>query len=131
NEIIVSASPHNFKKGFKGSNYRINPVSLKDINPLSTEEILSTIPGVNIIGDMGLSNRPNISMRGSWGRRSKKVLLMEDGTPSAPAPYIAPGAYYNPVSDRITSVEVYKGAHMLRFAPNHMYGAVNYITALP
>src|SRR5690606_37243137 len=28
NEIVVSASPHNFKKGFKGSNYRINPASL-------------------------------------------------------------------------------------------------------
>ncbi|MDF0717557.1 TonB-dependent receptor [Muricauda sp. 334s03] len=130
-EVIVSASPKNFKSEFKGSNFRINPVSLKNINPLSTEEVLRTIPGVNIVGDMGLSNRPNISIRGSWGRRSKKVLLMEDGTPSAPAPYIAPGAYYNPVSDRITSIEVYKGADLLRYGPNNMYGAVNYITALP
>lgn len=130
-EVIVSASPKNFKSEFKGSNFRVDPVSLKHINPLSTEEVLSTVPGVNIVGDMGLSNRPNISIRGSWGRRSKKVLLMEDGTPSAPAPYIAPGAYYNPVSDRITSIEVYKGADLLRYGPNNMYGAVNYITALP
>ncbi|MBO0324000.1 TonB-dependent receptor [Muricauda sp. CAU 1633] len=130
-EVIVSASPHNYKADFKGSNFRINPVTLQNINPLSTEEVLRTIPGVNIVGDMGLSNRPNISIRGSWGRRSKKVLLMEDGTPSAPAPYIAPGAYYNPVSDRITSIEVYKGADLLRYGPNNMYGAVNYITALP
>lgn len=130
-EVIVSASPNNFKGRFKGSNFRINPIALKNINPLSTEEVLRTVPGVNIVGDMGLSNRPNISIRGSWGRRSKKVLLMEDGTPSAPAPYIAPGAYYNPVSDRITSIEVYKGADMLRYGPNNMYGAVNYITALP
>ncbi|MDF0708682.1 carboxypeptidase-like regulatory domain-containing protein [Flagellimonas okinawensis] len=131
NEVIVSASPKNFKSRFKGSNFRIDPISLKNINPLSTEEVLRTIPGVNIVGDMGLSNRPNISIRGSWGRRSKKVLLMEDGTPSAPAPYIAPGAYYNPVSDRIASIEVYKGADLLRYGPNNMYGAVNYITALP
>lgn len=130
-EVIVSASPKNFKTDFVGSNFRINPVTLQNINPLSTEEVLRTIPGVNIVGDMGLSNRPNISIRGSWGRRSKKVLLMEDGTPSAPAPYIAPGAYYNPVSDRITSVEVYKGADLLKYGPNNMYGAVNYITALP
>jgi Fe(3+) dicitrate transport protein len=130
-EVIVSASPNNFKGQFKGSNFRINPLTLKKINPLSTEEVLRTVPGVNIVGDMGLSNRPNISIRGSWGRRSKKVLLMEDGTPSAPAPYIAPGAYYNPVSDRLTSIEVYKGADMLRFGPNNMYGAINYITALP
>jgi Fe(3+) dicitrate transport protein len=130
-EVIVSASPSSYKGQFKGSNFRISPLALKNINPLSTEEILRTVPGVNIVGDMGLSNRPNISIRGSWGRRSKKVLLMEDGTPSAPAPYIAPGAYYNPVSDRITSIEVYKGADMLRFGPNNMYGAINYITALP
>ena len=130
-EVIVSASPNNFKEEFKGSNFRISPIALKNINPLSAEEVLRTVPGVNIVGDMGLSNRPNISIRGSWGRRSKKVLLMEDGTPSAPAPYIAPGAYYNPVSDRITSIEVYKGADMLRYGPNNMYGAVNYITALP
>lgn len=129
--VVVSASPNSYKSSFKGSNFRINPIVLKNINPLSTEEVLRTIPGVNIVGDMGLSNRPNISIRGSWGRRSKKVLLMEDGSPSAPAPYLAPGAYYNPVSDRITSVEVYKGADMLRFGPNNMYGAVNYITAMP
>ncbi|WP_178371459.1 TonB-dependent receptor [Cyclobacterium lianum] len=130
-EVIVSASPNNFKEEFKGSNFRISPITLKNINPLSAEEVLRMVPGVNILGDMGLSNRPNISIRGSWGRRSKKVLVMEDGTPSAPAPYIAPGAYYNPVSDRLTSIEVYKGADMLRFGPNNMYGAINYITALP
>lgn len=129
--VVVSASPNSYNSTFKGSNFRINPIVLKNINPLSTEEVLRTIPGVNIVGDMGLSNRPNISIRGSWGRRSKKVLLMEDGSPSAPAPYLAPGAYYNPVSDRVTSVEVYKGADMLRFGPNNMFGAVNYITALP
>jgi Fe(3+) dicitrate transport protein len=131
NEVIVSASPGSYRGDIKGSNFRISPIALRNINPISTEEVLRTVPGVNIIGDMGISNRPNISIRGSWGRRSKKVLLMEDGTPSAPAPYIAPGAYYNPVSDRITSIEVYKGADMLRYGPNNMYGAVNYITALP
>lgn len=131
NEVLVSVAQNNYKKDFKGSNYRVDPVTLQNINPLSTEEVLRTIPGVNIVGDMGISNRPNISIRGSWGRRSKKVLMMEDGTPSAPAPYIAPGTYYNPVSDRIKSIEVYKGADLLRFGPNNMYGGINYITALP
>ncbi len=130
-EILISATSGNFNDNFKGSNFRISPVAIKNFNPLNTEEVLRTIPGVNIVGDMGLSNRPNISIRGSWGRRSKKVLLMEDGSPAAPAPYIAPGAYYNPVSDRIQAIEVYKGADMLRFGPNNMFGAVNYITALP
>lgn len=130
-EIIVSATAQNYRGDFKGANFRISPREISNTNPLNTEELLRTVPGVNIVGDMGLSNRPNISIRGSWGRRSRKILLMEDGSPAAPAPYIAPGTYYNPVSDRIQSIEIYKGADMLRFGPNNMYGAVNYITALP
>lgn len=130
-EIVVSASPLNYRTDFLGSNYRLSPGTIANRNPMNTEEVLRTVPGVNIIGDMGLSNRPNISIRGSWGRRSSKILLLEDGSPAAPAPYMAPGAYYNPVSDRIRAIEVYKGADMLRFGPNNMFGAVNYITALP
>src|SRR5690606_6514459 len=130
-EIIVSGTSQNFRGDFKGANFRISPKEVSNTNPLNTEELLKTVPGVNIVGDMGLSNRPNISIRGSWGRRSRKILLMEDGSPAAPAPYIAPGTYYNPVSDRVQAIEIYKGADMLRYGPNNMYGAVNYITALP
>jgi Fe(3+) dicitrate transport protein len=131
NEIIVSATSQNYRSDFKGSNFTISPRDISNTNPLNTEEVLKTVPGVNIVGDMGLSNRPNISIRGSWGRRSRKILLLEDGSPAAPAPYIAPGTYYNPLSDRVQAIEVYKGADMLRYGPNNMYGAVNYITALP
>ncbi|MEZ4884700.1 MAG: carboxypeptidase-like regulatory domain-containing protein [Chitinophagales bacterium] len=46
-EVIVSASPNNFKAKFKGSNFKISPITLKNINPLSTEEVLRTVPGVN------------------------------------------------------------------------------------
>jgi Fe(3+) dicitrate transport protein len=131
NEILITGTNQSYDDNFKGSNFFLDKKSLELSNPLNTEEMLRIVPGVNIVGDMGLSNRPNISIRGSWGRRSKKILLMEDGTPAAPAPYIAPGAYYNPVSDRVTAIEVYKGADMLRFGPNNMYGGINYITALP
>src|SRR5690606_6995545 len=131
NEILVSASSINYKSDFKGSNFRLNPARMEKINPMGTEEVLRMVPGVNIVGDMGLSNRPNISIRGSWGRRSQKILLLEDGSPIAPAPYIAPGTYYNPVSDRLTAIEVLKGADILKYGPNNMYGAINYITALP
>lgn len=130
-EILVRASPYSYQNQFKGSNYRIGSKQISLMNPLAAEEVLRTVPGVNIVGDMGLSNRPNISIRGAWGRRSQKVLLLEDGSPVAPAPYLAPGAYYNPVSDRVQAIEVYKGADILRFGPNNQHGAVNYLTALP
>src|SRR5690606_17796837 len=130
-EIIVSATSQNYRSDFKGSNFTISPRDIRNTNPLNTEDVLKTVPVVNIVGDMRLSNRPNISICGSWGRRSRKILLLEDGSPAAPAPYIAPGTYYNPLSDRVQAIEVYKGADMLRYGPNNMYGAVNYITALP
>jgi len=130
-EIIVRSNLTPYKKDFVGSNFRLSPQQVANRNALETGEVIRTIPGVNMVGDMGLGNRPNISIRGSWGRRSKKILLLEDGSPAAPAPYVAPGAYYNPVSDRVQSVEVYKGADMLRYGPNNMFGAVNFITAKP
>ena len=130
-EVKVNSTALPYKGNFAGTNYYISPAVFKEIQPLSTEELLRTIPGVNVVGDMGLSNRPNISIRGSWGRRSEKVLLLEDGSPISPAPYIAPGIYYNPISDRIDGVEVYTGADILQYGPNNMYGIINYLTPKP
>lgn len=130
-EVNVSATSAPYKGTFEGSNYYVSPLQMKQIQPISTEEVLKTLPGVNVLGDMGLSNRLNVSIRGSWGRRSEKVLIMEDGSPISPAPYIAPGIYYNPISDRIDAIEVYTGADILRYGPNNMFGMINYITPKP
>lgn len=130
-EVNVSATSAPYKGTFEGTNYYVSPLQMKQIQPLSTEEVLKTLPGVNVLGDAGLANRLNVSIRGSWGRRSEKVLLMEDGSPISPAPYIAPGIYYNPISDRIDAIEVYTGADILRYGPNNMFGMINYITPKP
>lgn len=131
NEVTISGAQSPYKGNFQGTNYYISPKVMKAIQPLASEEVLRTVPGLNVVGDMGLSNRPNISIRGSWGRRSEKVLMMEDGSPISPAPYIAPGIYYNPISDRVDAIEVYTGADILRYGPNNMYGIINYITPKP
>ncbi|GEM_PF-387137 len=131
NEIKVRASTTSFAEGYAGSNTYISPRLLRQLHPMGTEDVLRQIPGVNIIGDMGLSNRPNVSIRGSWGRRSYKVLLLEDGSFIAPAPYLGPGAYYNPPSDRIEAIRVIKGAETLLYGPNNMFGVVDYITRRP
>ena len=130
-EIRVSSGATTYSNDYAGSNTYISPRLLREIQPMGTEEILRTVPGLNVIGDMGLSNRPNISIRGSWGRRSYKVLLLEDGSYIAPAPYIGPGAYYNPPSDRVEAIRVIKGAETLLYGPNNMFGVVNYITRRP
>jgi len=130
-EVNVSATALPYKGSFEGTNYYVSPLQLKRIQPISTEEVLKTLPGVNVLGDQGLSNRINVSIRGSWGRRSEKVLMLEDGAPISPAPYTAPGIYYNPISDRIDGIEVYTGADILRYGPNNMFGIINYITPKP
>jgi len=130
-EVQVSDVQSPYRGTFEGTNYYISPRVMKDVQPMATEEVLRAVPGVNVIGDMGLSNRPNISIRGSWGRRSEKVLMLEDGSPISPAPYIAPGIYYNPISDRVDGIEVYTGADILRYGPNNMYGIINYLTPKP
>ena len=62
-----------------------------------------------IEGEEGFGLRPNIGMRGASPHRTKKVLLLEEGTLMQPAPYSRPGIYHAPSSDRLESVEAYKG----------------------
>lgn len=130
-EVNISSTALTYRADYKTNNYYVSPLQIKRMQPISTEEVLKTLPGVNVLGDMGLGNRANVSIRGSWGRRSEKVLMMEDGSPISPAPYIAPGIYYNPISERIDGIEVYTGADILRYGPNNMYGIINYFTAKP
>jgi Fe(3+) dicitrate transport protein len=130
-EIRVSASSASFSEGYAGANTYLSPVAMREMRPMGLEDALRSIPGLQVVGDMGLSNRPNLSIRGSWGRRSYKVLLLEDGSFIAPAPYIQPGAYYNPPAERIEAIRVIKGAETLMYGPNNMYGVVNYISRRP
>lgn len=131
NEIVISASPINYSYKYDGSNIIISSKEIESSKPIGTEEILKKVSGINVSGDMGISNRLNVGIRGSYPRRSANILLMEDGTPIAPAPYLAPEAYYNPPSDRLDGIEIMKGADILAYGSNTMYGAINYITKKP
>lgn len=130
-EITISEQQKVYDTRFAGTNNVISLKKIKQIQPISSEEMIRTIPGVNIAGDQGLSNRPNISIRGSDPRRSNKILLMEDGSPISPAPYLAPGAYYNVPADRLEGIQVIKGPETLVYGANNIFGVVNYITKRP
>jgi Fe(3+) dicitrate transport protein len=105
--------------------------TLRLANPLGTEEVLRKIPGVHISTDDGNSNRANIGIRGTYPRRSDRVLLLEDGVPIQPALYVAPSAYYNPPTERIDAIEVIKNASNARFGANTIGGVINYVTRRP
>lgn len=130
-EVVVNSPANNFSSRYEGSNVIISSKEIELSKPIGTEEVLKKVSGVNVSGDMGISNRLNVGIRGSYPRRSANILLLEDGTPIAPAPYLAPEAYYNPPSDRLDGIEILKGADILAYGSNTMYGAINYITKKP
>lgn len=130
-EVTITEQQKVYDSRYAGTNNVISVKKIKEIQPISSEEMIRMVPGVNIAGDQGLSNRPNISIRGSDPRRSNKILLMEDGSPISPAPYLAPGAYYNVPADRLEGIQVIKGPETLIYGANNIFGVVNYITKRP
>lgn len=120
-----------YSHNYHGTSNVVLQKELRRVQPIGSEEILKKVVGVNVAGDMGISNRLNIGIRGSYPRRSEKILLLEDGIPIAPAPYLSPSAYYNPPTDRLDGIEIIKGADALTMGPNNMYGVLNYVTKKP
>ena len=91
-------------------------------------QLLKTVPGIYIQEEDGYGLRPNIGIRGATSERASKVTLMEDGVMIAPAPYSNPAAYYFPTALRMHSVEVLKGAPLLRYGPQTTGGVVNMVS---
>ncbi len=75
-EVVVSASARNFKPDFVGSNFRIYPIAMKNINPLSTEEVLRTIPGVNIMVGHGAVQPPEHKHPWFMGKKIEKSVAL-------------------------------------------------------
>ena len=115
-------------KEIPGSVDYLGPQELKTYQHSNVNEILKTVPGVNIQEEEGFGLRPNIGLRGSGLERSSKITVMEDGILAAPAPYAAPSAYYFPTVGRMNGVEVMKGSSQIRFGPFTTGGAINFIS---
>lgn len=98
---------------------------------LTVNEALRKVPGVNVRDEEGFGLRPNIGIRGSNPTRSTKVLLLEDGLPAMYAPYGDNASYYHAPIQRYDRIEVLKGSGLLRFGPQTIAGAINYITPTP
>lgn len=127
-EAITITGDEEDRKRATGSIHKIEEEVLKKWHYTDVNRVLNDVPGVYLRQEDGYGLRPNIGMRGSDSNRSKKVTLMEDGVLFAPAPYSAPAAYYFPMLSRMQSVEVYKGLSSIKFGPNSVGGAINFVS---
>lgn len=130
--IVVIGQSYKAQRKLAGTGTQVDPKTIRLVNPIGTQEMLEYVPGVNGFADDGMGNsRLNIGIRGLNPRRSSRVLVLEDGIPIQPAPYIYANMYYNPPTERIERIEVLKGSAAIEYGPQTMGGVVNYITSRP
>jgi len=110
------------------TSYFLSSEYLDQIRTIDVHQSLQRIPGVQIQEEEGFGLRPNIGIRGSGASRSSKILVMEDGVPTAPAPYSAPAAYYFPTMGRMDGLEVRMGSASLMAGPYTTGGAINLLS---
>ncbi len=115
---------------FSSAGSRVTRQQIDEQQPLTTNDILSRVPGVAIINDDGMGRHGGISIRGTPARRSRKVLVMEDGRSINQSLWIDPSAHYTPPPDRIESVEVLRGT-VITYGPNNNSGVVNFRNLQP
>jgi len=114
---------------FSEAGSRVTRQQINEQEPFNTNDILQRVPGVTVVNDDGGARNGGIGIRGSNPRRSRKVLVMEDGQSINMSLYIDPSVHHVPPPERIEAVEVVKGS--IVYAPNNNFGAINYRNIQP
>lgn len=125
----TSIIPGNLE-GFSGAASRLTTKQFDEQRPLTNHEALSKIPGVDSVDDDGMARHSNVSVRGSPARRSRKVLMMEDGMSINFSAYLDPSTHYTPPVERLESIEVLRGATVLH-GPLTNHGIINFRNLSP
>jgi len=100
--------------------------TIETLRPYSLHDAFNFVPGVRTIDDDVLGRRAGIGIRGAPSRRSRKTLLLEDGTPINFSTYIDPSAHYTPPMERLERIDVLKGAGHVIHGPLNNHGIINF-----
>ncbi len=128
--IRRKGSPRLFKD-VPGSATYVDKEEMQLIQPLSANDVLQRVPGVNVVSEEGAGLRPNFGIRGLDPDRSRRVLVLEDGVPFSLNPYGEPEMYVAPPIQRMEAIEVLKGSGSIEYGPQTVGGVINYVTAAP
>lgn len=114
-----------------GSASYVTEDEIQALAPKDANEVLRTLPGVNVVDEEGIGLRLNIGIRGLNPDRGRNILVLEDGVPVALAPYGEPELYYSPPIERMEAIELVKGSGSILFGPQTIGGVLNYRTLAP
>jgi Fe(3+) dicitrate transport protein len=115
---------------YVGAGTRVTPEGIAEQRPLTNHEALARVPGVVTVNDDGIGRHGGIGIRGSAPRRSRKVLILEDGQPINFSPYLDSSSHYTPPIERIESIEVIRG-FVVNQGPLTNFGVVNFRNLSP
>jgi len=134
NSSTSPVNPSNILPGnlerFSSAASRVDTQQMDEFQPRQTNDVLTRVPGVNVINDDGFGRHGGIGIRGSPPRRGRKVLTMEDGQPINMSVWIDPSVHYVPPVDRLESIEVLRG-NVIAYGPLNNHGVVNFRNLSP
>jgi Fe(3+) dicitrate transport protein len=109
-----------------GAASRLSAEDLAAYRPYTLHDALDFVPGVRTIDDDAAARRSGIGIRGAPPRRSRKTLLLEDGTPINASTYLDSSAHYTPPIERLESIDVLRGSGQIVHGPLNNHGIVNF-----
>lgn len=111
-------------EGFSSAATIVDAETITERQPSNVNELLKRVPGVTVINDDAAAHHGGIGIRGAPPRRSRKMLVMEDGHPVNLALWLDPSVHYWAPLDRLESVEVLRGT-IINHGPNNNFGVIN------
>ena len=110
--------------GFSAAATHVSPQMLAENRPTNVNEALTRVPGVIVINDDAGAHHGGVTVRGSPARRSRKMLVMEDGHAVNLALWLDPSVHMWGPLERFESVEVLRGT-VINHGPNNNFGVIN------
>lgn len=130
-QVIIIGKRDGMINKVPGSGSVLNKKEITLFSPISLNEVLRKVSGVNVVDEEGAGLRVNIGIRGLDPDRSRNILMLEDGVPIALGPYGEPEMYFTPSIDKMAGIEVLKGSGQILHGPQTIGGIVNFFTADP